>query len=92
MFGREYSKLVYNDAETATRIVFDDFEIEEDDDGNPSAWTEICPRCKKKYFGSLAKRASFDEGAANGTCCVVGCWEKADDYIDFNINDVSFLM
>ena len=91
MLGRTASKMVYTDKKTMTRIVFDDFEVEEQDDGTLSAWAEICPRCKKKYLPFL-KSASFDDGSAVGTCCVSGCWKQADAYVDFDICDVSFLM
>lgn len=91
MIGRTARIMIYTDKETKTSIQFDDFEVEEDDDGKLFAWTEMCPRCKKKYV-SLLKDASWDDGAAIGTCCVVGCWNEADSYVDMDINDVSFLM
>ncbi len=65
-----------------TRVVFDDYEVEDD-----SCWAELCPACLGKYRKILAGHAS--DGAA-GTCSVKGCQNEAEYYLDFKKEEVSF--
>jgi hypothetical protein len=83
--------MVYFDRTSATRIVFDDYEVEEDSEKEiPSAWVEMCPNCKRKYLGILGENR-FDDGSAVGTCSVEGCWKESGSYVDFKLDEVSFL-
>ena len=70
------------------QIVFDDFE--DNTEEYDSYWVEMCPHCHNKYKGILGNRAD-DGGTACGTCSVKGCENDADYYVDFNMNEVTFI-
>ncbi len=70
------------------QIVFDDFE--DNTEEYDSYWVEMCPHCHNKYKGVLGNRAD-DGGTACGTCSVKGCENDADYYVDFNMNEVTFI-
>lgn len=70
------------------QIVFDDFE--DNTEEYDSYWVEMCPHCHNKYRGILGNRAD-DGGTACGTCSVKGCENDADYYVDFNMNEVTFI-
>lgn len=70
------------------QIVFDDFE--DNTEEYDSYWVEMCPHCHNKYRGILGNRAD-DGGTACGTCSVKGCENEADYYVDFNMNEVTFI-
>jgi len=54
-----------------------------------SYWVGMCPHCHNKYRGILGKRCD-DRDTARGTCCVKGCENKADYYVEFDKNEVKF--
>ena len=70
------------------QIVFDDFE--DNTEEYDSYWVEMCPHCHNKYRGILGNRAD-DGGTACGTCSAKGCENDADYYVDFNMNEVTFI-
>lgn len=84
------SKMSFFDYGSLTRLVFDDYEVSYDINGHEIAWTEMCPACKRKYLGILGQNR-FDDGSAQGICGVEGCQNEADSYVDFKLNEVSFL-
>ena len=84
------SKMSFFDYGSLTRLVFDDYELDDDIEGNAIAWTEMCPACKHKYLGILGQNR-FDDGSAQGICGVEGCQNEADSYVDFKLNEVDFL-
>lgn len=80
------SDMIYT-AKSGEEIVFDDFVKSTEE--YKSYWVEICPRCHNKYKHILGNRCS-EEGDAQGTCSVKGCWNEADYYVDFDMNEVKF--
>lgn len=67
-----------------TTIHFDDYDIREDG----SAWSRICANCRDRYAHVLENRPD-QAGEAMGTCGVFDCNSEADDYIDFNADEVA---
>lgn len=68
-------------------IVFDDF-VDNTKEYN-SYYVGMCPHCYNKYKNILGNRV--DEGGSPwGTCYVNGCWNEADYYVDFDMNEVGF--
>ena len=67
------------------RIIFDDFVDNRAEYG--SYWAEMCPCCYEKCKDILGSRVD-DGGIAQGTCCVKGCWNNADCYVDFDEEEV----
>lgn len=55
-------------------IVFDDYTSDE-----YGTWSQVCAECIKKY--SIPKELLYDSGEM--FCGVKGCWNRADNYIDF---------
>ena len=90
MYRTRASRMVYPAGTNGTRLIFDDFETEESEDGKVFAWAEMCPSCKRKWLGVLGQNR-FDDGSAMGTCSVQGCESEADSYVDFKICEVGFL-
>lgn len=66
-------------------ITFDDFVDESEEYG--TCYVEMCSHCYNKHESVLGGNIS---GTAWGTCSVDGCWNEADYYIDFNVNEVEF--
>lgn len=79
-------KMIYT-SKRGRQIVFDDFVANTTEYG--SYWVEMCPHCHNKYKGILGQRID-DGGTACGVCCVEGCGNEADYYVDFSVNEVNF--
>ena len=74
------------------QIVFDDFcDDYENDEEIPFVWVEMCPHCHRKYRVILGNRCD-DGGTAQGMCSVKGCNNTANYYVDFNPNEVTFIL
>ena len=67
------------------KIVFDDF-VDNTIEYN-SYWVGMCSDCYDKYKNILGSRVSHD---GSGCCSVCGCWNEADYYVDFDMNEVEF--
>ena len=70
------------------KIVFDDYHDDTKEYG--VYWVERCPHCINKYRGILGNRVD-DDASAWGTCSVKGCGNFADYYVDFDMNEVTFI-
>lgn len=55
-------------------IVFDDYTI-----GEYGVWSQVCDECARKH--SMPRNLLDENGG--GICGVKGCWNEADNYIDF---------
>lgn len=57
-------------------IVFDD--INDETAEHNVYWVEMCPECLHKHKIPLG----WVDSGAGGTCCVQGCWNEAQYYVD----------
>lgn len=69
------------------KIVFDDYVDTSDEFG--TCWSQIYPRCIKRYKSALNGRLS-DGGSGYAICGVEGCCNTAETYVDFKRNEVKF--
>ena len=67
-------------------IVFDDFVDNREEYG--TYWAEICPAHVRQYRGVLGHRCG-DRGESAGICCIKGCENDSDRYVDFDATEVT---
>lgn len=77
--------MLYNKG--AQSIVFDDFAPMETEG---SYWVNMCPRCRDRYFKYLKNKVD-DCVPAGLTCSVLGCFNEADFYVDFEPEEIKFV-
>jgi len=72
-------------------IVFNDPMYEKEDNGHQMFWSDICPKCQKKYKNKITDCRIDDGSTGQAECLVEGCDYKPEDesdtgvvYIDFN--------
>lgn len=70
-------KLVYTSAK-GKKVVFEDFNDEREEYG--TFWTQICPSCRKKYYGAIP--GWMVDECGSGICGVDGCNNEAEYYVD----------
>ena len=77
--------MVYN-VERDKQIVFDDY-VDDTFEYN-SYWVGMCQHCYNKYKNILDNRI---DDCGSGFCSVKGCNNEADYYVDFDMNEVTFI-
>lgn len=83
-------KMVFTTKKNKTRIVFDDF-VNDGDENDFHYWAYMCPKCHNKYRNALKGRCS-DNPSYDTICSVDGCDGDATWYIDFDgRDDISFI-
>lgn len=68
------------------RIVFDDY-VDNTVEYN-SYWVGMCSHCYNKYRNILGNRV---DDCGSGFCSVKGCSNEADYYVDFDMDEVTFI-
>ena len=54
-----------------------------------SYWVYMCTHCYNKYKNILGNRV--DNSGCGGICSVKGCSNEASCYVDFDMNEVTFV-
>jgi hypothetical protein len=67
------------------QIIFDDYTDETEE--HHTYWVGMCEHCYGKYKSILGSRV---DNCGSGVCSVNGCFNKADYYVDFDMNEVTF--
>lgn len=68
------------------QIVFDDY-VDNTIEYN-SYWVGMCKHCYNKHKNILGNRV---DDCGSGFCSVKGCSNEADYYVDFDMNEVTFI-
>lgn len=67
-------------------IILDDF-VDDTKEYN-LYWGGLCPSCRKRYKDILGDRI---EEFGCGTCSVEGCWNAAENYVNFIKEEVKII-
>ena len=73
-------------SDSGKQIVFDDY-VDNIVEHN-SYWVGMCKHCHNKYKNILDNRV---DDCGSGFCSVKGCGNEADYYVDFDMNEVTFI-